>query len=62
MFTPPRRQWLADKLGDLGTYTIGALLLGQVLTGQFRFGPTIVGLIVSTGCYLYGSHLLKSLT
>ena len=61
MLTPDQRRWRADKLGDLATYTTGALLLGQFVSNSFRVDLTIIALLVSASCFLYGNYLLKQL-
>jgi hypothetical protein len=56
-----QRRWQADKLGDLATYTISALLIGQIVAQQFRTDMTIVGLVLSFSLYLYSNMLLRKL-
>jgi hypothetical protein len=59
MLNPDQRRWQADKLGDLATYTISALLIGQIVAQEFRTDMTIIGLVLSFSLYLYSNILLK---
>ena len=61
MLNPNQRRWQADKLGDVTTYTITALLLGQFLTHAFSVQLTVVGIAVSGLCFFYSNRLLKNI-
>jgi hypothetical protein len=61
MLTPEQRRWQADKFGDITTYTVTALLLGQFLTHTFSLLLTFVGIAVSGLCFFYSNRLLKTL-
>lgn len=60
MIASEQRFWRADKLGDLANYTIGATLIGQLLSNTFRFGLTIVVVAVTLLCFFYGYSQMKS--
>jgi hypothetical protein len=59
MLSSEQRRWRADKLGDLANYTIGATLIGQLLSNTFRLGLTIVGVAVTLLCFFYGNSQMK---
>jgi hypothetical protein len=61
MLTPEQRRWQADKFGDITTYTVTALLLGQFLTHTFSLEVTVVGIAVSALCFFYSNRLLRTL-
>jgi hypothetical protein len=61
MFSPEQRRWRADKFGDLANYTVGALLIGQLLTRSFHLDLTLIGLAVPVFAFIYGNSLLKHL-
>jgi len=61
MLSPEQRRWRADKLGDLANYTIGALIVGQLVTGQFRLHHVLIALAATVLIFLYSNSLLKHL-
>jgi hypothetical protein len=51
---------LADKLLDAGNITFGALVLGQLLSGQpFRWEFAILGLFAGIGFYTAAFLVIK---
>lgn len=54
------RSLLSEKLMELGNLTIGALALGQFVTGkEFSFAVFISGIIFGVICYLI-SYFISS--
>jgi hypothetical protein len=61
MLTSEQRRWRADKLGDLANYIIGALLIAQILSGNFHFGQTLIGIALTLICFFYADRQMKRL-
>ena len=59
--TPEQRQWQADKFGDLANYTLGSLLIGQLISKSFRLDLTFAGLVITGAAFIYGNYLLHRL-
>jgi len=57
---PRQRQAFADKLMEVGNLAVGALLLGQFLTGRFIWLWTLVGMGIWGVCYGLGYMLLRN--
>ncbi|MBI5789144.1 MAG: hypothetical protein HZA78_09855 [Candidatus Schekmanbacteria bacterium] len=55
-----QRNFLSDKLGDLGNFAVGALTFGQFLSQKpFAFGAFAFGIIFWATCYVLGYVILK---
>ena len=55
-----QRNFLSDKLGDLGNFAIGVLALGQFLSQEpFDFGAFTFGILFCAACYVSGYIILK---
>ncbi len=61
MLNSNHRRLIADKLGDIGTYTIGAVLIGQLIGNTFNITLTVFGLLAATICFISIYYLLRTL-
>ncbi len=54
-----QRELYAQRVTEVGNLAIAALLLGQVIAGEFRLGWTLWGVGIWVASYVAGGILLR---
>jgi len=54
-----QRELFAQRATELGNFAVTALLLGQLIAGQFRLDWTLLGILVGVIMYVAGAALLR---
>ncbi len=59
MLNRAQRELFAQRATELGNFAVTALLLAQILAGEFRLDWTVWGLVVALVMYAAGGILLR---
>ncbi len=59
MLNRAQRELFAQRATELGNFAVTALLLAQIIAGEFRLDWTIWGLVVALVMYAAGGILLR---